>query len=49
MKYRSGHVHPIRLTIFRFSPDASADEMADTAALAERMANFVLDDDCTKN
>uniref|UniRef100_A0A1I7VQP4 ULP_PROTEASE domain-containing protein n=2 Tax=Loa loa TaxID=7209 RepID=A0A1I7VQP4_LOALO len=32
----------------KFAPDVSADEMAYTAELAERMANFVLEDDCTK-
>ncbi|EJW75152.1 hypothetical protein WUBG_13939, partial [Wuchereria bancrofti] len=32
----------------RFAPDVSADEMAYTAELAERMANFVLEDECKK-
>ncbi|VDM10720.1 unnamed protein product [Wuchereria bancrofti] len=32
----------------KFAPDVSADEMAYTAELAERMANFVLEDECKK-
>ncbi|VDO23233.1 Uncharacterized protein BM_BM11072 [Brugia malayi] len=32
----------------KFASDVSADEMAHTVELAERMANFVLEDECKK-
>uniref|UniRef100_A0A915Q283 Uncharacterized protein n=1 Tax=Setaria digitata TaxID=48799 RepID=A0A915Q283_9BILA len=48
--YRRGSVtfQDLSLAIYRVPQDKCTDEMKYTAELAERMANFVLEDDCNE-